>query len=1392
MSINIQQLSSRIKVRLQEEENEKINSQGEFKVVSESNSNDLISSVRKVTKDKKQNTGLVRTVIKEAPSAILEMVNNQIQKDVEFNSTASFGEQARRDLVEKPAKILGSLGQMVLSGLSSVGKTVIETVYSPIIGKEKTREQLQGDPKLEKILFGGETKSWQNIKEDVDEYTQESDIATEWEKKNLGLTLAVTGFLSDIIPSGGGKGRIGTKLIKELVESTDTKIVKEVLTNAKVPKAVIDDSAEALVNATDEDVVRSILRQSSSKILKQADDDAAKAGIRSLDDAAGESSTIATRNADEIASRVDEIKRTNPNLTQKAQSANTVDEFIDDVISSGNTSRESVDVPTLSRFFDEVNGVRADADITPSSTRIANDIPTELQPLAEEARKFDNADDFAASLQESIRAGENVVPSTVLDTNNLNSKAQITEFYNKATAPADAPVSQTAQPSIPDGGIPAKVFGDVEPTPVKITPQERKAIEDFDNSLMNTSPSKKPKNTEKAVQEFKDTRGKLARVRDSIIREVQDDMIEVRRLVENKSLKITDESNPYDAEIAFHGRVGTRIEDLRTKARDIDAEIVKVSKNQNIDDKKLTDEVNRYLVAKHAPERNSALGDGAAGITTKEAKESLVELENLSYSGELKRIADEIQSINNETLDILREGEVITDELYDTLRNKYKNHVPLQRIMSEEEDFAGAMAKGFDVKGTGIKTAKGSDREVNDILGNVVFNNEQAIIRAEKNRVDLSTLKMIRDNQEALSDMFKVRRPKVIGETYSGQPITEMVTDPRMLVMREKGKPIIIEIKDAQLALALRGVSRQKLSGIMRMIGAVTRTYSGLHTRFNPEFAFSNKIRDIQEVLVYTASQGELGAKGTARIAKKEARMENVRAVLDGIRGKDSDGAKMYAEMKASGGTTGGLGLSTRKQIEIDIDKVRKLNRSNPRKAAQKALEYIDNWNTVFEDSSRLSVYRAAREAGASKQRAAVLAKESSVNFNKFGKQGQIINALYIFSNASIQGTTKTLRAMKNPKVAAAVGTAVFGSVAAVAEWNNNIDPDWRNKITTWDRLNSLAIMLPSSGSEPDDDSGFIKSTGGVQYLTIPVAWGIKPLKVMADNTYDLATGNGDGLGEATKSVLVSILEAYNPAGGSDMVSTVTPTILDIPVETARNKSWSGAPIKPDWDRNAPASIQYFDSLRDSTTGRKAIAISKGLSGIGIEISPADMHYAYEQLIGGVGRFANKTVNTITAVGGEDPVLARDVPVISRFYKSRPDEEIGAGAKEFQQIAEILETQSKERFYLSQQAEDSFQQLKNLPKEEAARLFEEIREADPDLAKKIAEVKKDEDKGLTFIDRKILQLGVGNGERAKFLKIKFDELETKEEKAQLWTEYRSKGIISDSVSEQLKDLLKSS
>lgn len=916
------------------------------------------------------------------------------------------------------------------------------------------------------------------------------------------------------------------------------------------------------------------------------------------------------------------------------------------------------------------------------------------------------------------------------------------------------------------------------------TLSNQKIVESVDSSslLYQKNVDDVIKNTAKQVGErppvVKKVTDSLRKVYTNVIEYVQNSDERIRKLVARKDLKVTDMSDPYLKATLYPGRVSEAVNAGRKEADELVKEMKKVADKFGTDTKSTRKQINDYLLYTHAPERNLALGDGAAGITTKEAKEALKLLDELPEGKNIKELADKARQLNKQVLEMLKDSGVISDDLYKTLTTKYKNHVPLQRIMEETDDFAGALAgKGFDVKSTGLKKAKGSDKEVDDILANIITNYEQAVLRSEKNIVDNSTLAFVRNNQENLGGLFEIVKPKVIGQTFDGKPLLEKSTDPTILQLFENGKPVWIKINDDHLAIAFRGVGREKLGSFLNAIGTFTRIYSGLATRFNPEFALPNKIRDLQETAVYLASQKELGFTGALKTVKRDLFQQNTRAVIDSIRGIDSEGALIYKELRELGGTTGGFGLSTKNQVKMNLEHLENLANSKTKRIANNLIEYVDNWNTIFEDSTRLSVYRQALDNGLSKERAAFLAKEASINFNRMGKGGPVINALWMFSNASIQGSTKMIRALKNPKVLGATMLAVGGAVATVNEWNNNVDPEWRNKVSKWDRLNGLPVMIPSTD-------------GGVTYITIPVSWGIKPIKVAADYAFDSLDGQEFDPKKFMGDTITSIIEAYNPAGGTDLTSAITPTILDLPVEIARNKSWSGNKIKPDFDPNAPEDTKYFDSLEETTSGKIAISLSEALQKYAsIGISPADMKYAYDAYVGGAGRAVSKTVNVITGAVGGKPAPLDEYPFVSRFLRQRTEEEVGAGAGGSpEKIKDILQEQSRDRFLIQKEAEKVYSKLKDLPKEEANAKAAELKKSNPAVYEKLKAVAKEAKLGLTYEERLIKQLGVENGERARYIWEQVKDLKTSEEKNAYIKEMKEKGIISDAVIKQLKKL----
>jgi len=1021
---------------------------------------------------------------------------------------------------------------------------------------------------------------------------------------------------------------------------------------------------------------------------------------------------------------------------------------------------------------------------------------------------------------------------------------------------------------------------------------------------------------------------------DEIREFIEDDWLRVKRLIQEKGANVTETNNPYEAEIRYWGRVGTRMEEADKIITEIDKDILTTSKKIYISDKVLTKEINDFLIARHAPERNAVHGENAAGITDQEAYQRRADIAGKPYAAEVERLANKIQELSNKTLDILFESEVVSKELYDKLRTMYKNHVPLNRVMSENDDIVEVLTRrGFAVQGAGLKRAKGSELEVSDILTNVIANYKSVLVRSEKNILDNFTLRFARENNyfdglfeevelpmmpvgtvehreavdavfmndlakfaESLGATFQTKgmpgrtlgtyspsgklitrkfatprevqshetahffdhkyglrqrfykrgeskamaeemlkhmetrgenanRMKQTGERFADafewwlthrdlakrdlplfsqemkniineipglkpilkieptagfsiEKLEQMVfarqkyaTDPHILPLREKGNQVYLKINDPQLAMALRGVNRHKVEGLIRAVKVFTRFYSGLMTRFNPEFVASNKIRDIQEMAVYLASKNEIGFKGTTRAVSKDP--QSIKDIIDYMRGKDTEGARLYKQMKMDGGTTGGLALSTKEQVELDFENIKRINRSNPRKVAQIIIKSVDKWNTIFEDSTRLSVYKQVLKQGISRNKAAVLAKESTINFNKLGTGSPVINALYMFSNASVQGSVKLLRALRNPKVLGVVLTLMGGAVALIAEWNDEQDKNWREKVSKWDKLNGLNIVIPTDK--------------GIKYVTIPIAWGLKPIKVMFEEVFDLAGGYNKSVSDAVGGVMTALMEGYNPAGGTDVVSAITPSILDVPVDVARNRSWTGGRIKPDWNNSDAESIKYFDNLKKKLSGQIFINATRDMGDKGIEISPADMNYAYESYIGGAGRFVNKVFNTVIGTPeGKRPI--KEIPFASRFYRDIPEEEIREYGEDFKDLRKKLRDQDKTRFYLDQAAEVVYAGLKDLPPERANENLYEIYQTNRSLYEKIRDVNKDEVLKLTYTERLIGKLGVENGERAKHIWENVKKLKTDNDKNIYLKSLYDKKILTDRVYQQLKNL----
>lgn len=846
---------------------------------------------------------------------------------------------------------------------------------------------------------------------------------------------------------------------------------------------------------------------------------------------------------------------------------------------------------------------------------------------------------------------------------------------------------------------------------------------------------------------------------------IEDSIYRVKKLQEKVKGIIPDESNLEQKLRQMPGSLGQVMVKKNEFIDGLVNEYVEASKKTGVAVDNMRRDVNALLQATHATERNKILGDGAAGMTDAEAAIVIDAIQNSPHGREAANLAATLKQFHDGTLDVLRDGQLISDDFYKQLKQKYPNHVPLNRMLEEEIDIPSVLtSRSKQVRSSGILKAKGSELPVDDIAGNIIFNYEQAVIRAAKNKIGLTAKKMATENN-GFNGLFTEEAPKIKGTTLDGAPIYDD-KDPRFFSYFENGKRKFLKIDDPDLANAITGHNMIKLDGWAKLFGAYSRLMRTVATRA-PSFIVTNAPRDLEEAMAYVAMHKDLGFGSAKNVASTWG--QSVIDIFAHQGGQVTAGTKAYQELLDLGGTTGMMAVSSRENVKANLDKAFKIAQSKPRQALKGILESVDDLNEMFENATRLSIYKEALAKGISKDKAAMLAKEGTIDFNRMGTWGPVMNAVKVFTNASIQGSAKMLRVMKqNPKAAMGVFGTITGGVASVNAYNDQADPEWRTKVSKWDLQNSLPVVLPSFGGK------------NFNYIAIPVGWGLKPIKAFADGLYQVAM-HGEDISKHAKNMVVATIEGYNPLGGSTLTQALTPTALQIPAQIATGTDWTGNAYKPErQNKYQSASEIYFPNLKDNAQGRLMIGATKYLSEKhGIEISPADINMVVNTLGGSILSDITRTGSTVKAAAKGEVPNPRDIPFVSKIVRSTSEEDI-ARRSESKAPEEYAETRTAQEKSTQQTKHRSDDLLKAWNQAEDKNAFiDSITDEDADLLSRALKKPTGESARVKSLDRK-------GGFRAKYIYDRIKNMSPDERAAYLDD---IDDVLDDETAQELLDSL---
>ncbi|EOP6382251.1 LPD38 domain-containing protein [Escherichia coli] len=788
------------------------------------------------------------------------------------------------------------------------------------------------------------------------------------------------------------------------------------------------------------------------------------------------------------------------------------------------------------------------------------------------------------------------------------------------------------------------------------------------------------------------------------VRQMQDKFQVLKAVQENirkTGGKIDDSNNAYMAEELFHGKAENDLNVMKERYVQPLAKLLADYKIAQAD-------LDEYLYARHAPERNAHIAkinpkmpDGGSGMTNAEAAEIMQRVRNSGKQAQYDRLAGIIDDMLARRRELIRQAGLEENGVVDAWQNAYRYYVPLKG-----QDVDGVVSlprtgKGFTIGGRESRQAMGRASRAQSPSTQAIQDLSESLIRHRKNEVGNAFLKLVQDNPDKdYWQVFTDDRPdtmRTIAERKdqeTGETIREVVERPvpmammadRYFTTKKNGKTYYIKLHDPRLMRAMKNMGPETSNAVIRTLGKVNRFLATVNTSYNPEFLVSNFIRDVQTaVMNLKAEQGRSDGKlkgldNLSALAVVKDSRSAMSAVYASLRGKTLTGngaqwQKVWKEFVEDGGKTGWFNMGDLEGQQKEMDRLVSLAKGGWKGQSIGAwnsfLNLVEDANGAVENALRLSAYKHARDAGLSRQQAASLAKNMTVNFNRRGEQGALMNSLYMFANASIQGTANLVRTLghlngdgpllerlrwKNLNVPQKIALAAVGAGYLLGSLNRSVageDDDgvnWYDKVPSHVKERNLVIMKSVFGGKAGE------------YWSIPLPYGYNVFFLLGHTAEGVAAGDLTA-SRAAGNVVGGVLGAFSPVGSETsetlsgaLLKNAAPTILRPFANLAMNENFMGAQIyqenmpfgtpKPDSQlgrRSTPEAYKAFASWLNAFSGGSQYRPGA------VDITPESLKYWVDYISGGTGRFISKTTDAaVKSLNGID-IPEQQVPFLGKI-----------------------------------------------------------------------------------------------------------------------------------------------
>jgi len=600
--------------------------------------------------------------------------------------------------------------------------------------------------------------------------------------------------------------------------------------------------------------------------------------------------------------------------------------------------------------------------------------------------------------------------------------------------------------------------------------------------------------------------------------------------------------------------------------------------------------------------------------------------------------------------------------------------------------------------------ARGRESVPFNPLFNLMTDAQFAIARIERNKVGRTFLDNVLGDPVSHKDIVKVystvKHPATtLLSTNALTAMNERARNGELFVVKKNGETYFLDFTRTPAGVAMErafaNMTPPQLHAFFQGIQSISNTIKSFKTRYNPVYLGTAAwMRDFSEAIITNyAAKGMKGGPGEGKaIAAKSARYiaslegmdviarylggtKEARAILKTVtapmlahrlRGKGPDTAEgehltlLFDQFLEDGGAVGHSNIMDAETMAEDtvrdIKRYAEAKKGNPVAAAmvggRALLDAMDTASQVIDLQARFATYRAAIEAGVSRDDAASLALDSSLNLTRRGEWAPFLDMWFFFLSPSKEGARKLINQGRYGTLARKLftKTVVMGGLLYLFNrfvMGGDDDEDGRPNILDVNNATAQSRIVLRYGEKTND------------YVTIPVAFSMAYFNYVGGQITAASIGDISATEAGTNIMsafinMASPIKADSGEGAPTTLAELAPDPIQPFADLIANRNFFGSPI---YTKQGYQTTPRSELGREDTgAGWKMIARGLNAARGGtsstsgwLDLQPEQYRYITEQYLGGLYGVGRDAVNLATTEGREGQTLTQRLPFVKSF-----------------------------------------------------------------------------------------------------------------------------------------------